>query len=156
MLKDCIYYENTHKYRQWYIILVVLFSIGFICGIVVIIVYHIVKPVDVLAVYDPKGEEIVGTITSSIFLVYFAVLSYRTKNHVQSICINGSKVKLVIRNKEKAFYKSDFISFEVSRNYLFNVEYILNFKEISNIIIVSQKKNNISAILNEIIKHNVE
>lgn len=156
MLKDCIYYENTHKYRQWYIILVVLFSIGFICGIVVIIVYHVVKPVDVLAVYDPKGEEFVGAITSSIFLVYFAVLSYRAKNHVQSICINGSKVKLVIRNKERVFYKSDFISFEVSRNYLFNVEYILNFKEISNIIIVSKKKNNISAILNEIIKHNVE
>lgn len=156
MLKDCIYYENTHKYRQWYVILVVLFSIGFICGMSAIIVYHVIKPVDLLAQYHSKGEEFVGTITSSIFLVYFAVLSYRSKNHVQSICINESKVKLVIRNKERVFYKSDFISFQVSRNYLFYVEYILNFKDMTNIMIVSQKKNNISNILNEIIKHNVE
>ncbi|XMB71517.1 hypothetical protein RJI07_05220 [Mycoplasmatota bacterium WC30] len=156
MLKDCIYYENTHKYRQWYIILVVLFSIGFICGISAIIIYHVIKPIDVLAVYHPKGEEFVGTIISSIFIVYFAVLSYRSKYHIKSICINDSEIKLVIMNTEKVFKKSDFISFRISRSYMFHVEYILNFKDISNVIIVSQKKKNIPHIFNEIIKYNVE
>lgn len=156
MLKGCIYYENTHKYRQWYIVLVVLFSIGLICGISAIIVYHVVKPIDVLVEYHPKGEEFIGTIISSIFLVYFAVLSYKSKNHIQSICINESKMKLVIRNMERVFYRSDLISFQVSRNYLSYIEYILNFKDMTSIIIVSQKKNNLSYILNEIIKQNVE
>lgn len=156
MLKDCIYYENTHKYRQWYIILVVLFLIGFICGIGAIIIYHVVKPVDVLAVYHPKGEEFVGTIISSIFLGYFAVLYYKSKRHIKSICINESEIRLVIMNTERVFKKSDFISFQISKIYMFHVECVLNFKDVPNIVIVSQKKKKISQVLKEIIKHTVE
>lgn len=156
MLKECIYYENTHKYRQWYIILAILFSIGFVCGISAIIVYHIIKPIDILTVYQPKGEEFISTAICSIFLVYFTILIFKSKYHIKSICINKSEVRLVIMNTEKVFNKSDFISFRISRNYMFHVEYILNFKALPNIVLVSQKRRNISAILKEVIKHNVE
>ncbi|MCD6435472.1 MAG: hypothetical protein J7L15_03710 [Clostridiales bacterium] len=156
MLKKCIYYENTHKYRHLNMILVILFSIGLICGVSAIVIYHVIKPIDILAIYQPKGEEFLSALICFIFLVYFAVLAYRSKYYVQSICINESEVRLVILNSERVFSKSDLTSFWVRRKYLLYAEYILNFKDMSDIIIVSQKKRKISHILKKIIKHNME
>jgi hypothetical protein len=156
MLQDNIYYENTHIYRQSYIILTILFAIGFVSGIGVIILYHIIKPIDVLMLYQPKGEEFLITIICVIFSILFGVSAYRLNDYVQSIYIDKSEIRLVVKKKEMILCKSNLVNFQLHRKYLFQIEYILKFKNMTNVIIISSKKKGISNVLNSIINQNKE
>ncbi|MBI9008806.1 MAG: hypothetical protein JEZ05_02135 [Tenericutes bacterium] len=140
MVQDITYYENTYKYRQRIIIAAILFVIGFVIGVCAIIVYHIIKPIDVLEIYQPKGEEFLITIICMVFSILFGVSAYRLNNYVQSIHIDKSDIRLVVKKKEITLCKSDLENFQIRINYLFQIEYILNFKNITNVLIISSKR----------------
>lgn len=154
MKPDSIFYEDTKKIKQYVFIFTLLFYIGFIAGLIAIVVYHIVKPAHLLETYQPNGEEFVATFLCFFSAIYFNVVLVKANNLNQAICISENEINFRVKHKLFKFNTQDLLDYRVIKKYIFHKEYILLFKHDQKLRMVSRKKKNIENVLNIIINEN--
>jgi len=154
MKPDSIFYEDTKKIKQYVFIFTLLFYIGFIAGLIAIVVYHIVKPAHLLETYRPNGEEFVATFLCFFSAIYFNIVLVKAKNIYQAICIGVNEINFRVNDKQFKFNTQDLLGYRVIKKYAFHKAYILLFQDDIRLRIVSSKKKNLEKVLDIIISDN--
>jgi len=154
MKMNILFYEDTKKYKSFYQVLAVLFDTGFVFGVCSIIIYHVIKPVEILTYYQPKGEEYLSTVICLISAIVLNVAIVRSKYFNQSIQITVSEIRLVFNGKQINYNTTELVGYEISRTSLFYREYTLYFTNKRRVAFISSKKRRVSNVFDEIIKTN--
>jgi len=152
MQNNNLFYENTIKYRRFYLVITILFYIGFVIGVIAIVIYHFIEPTGISEYYQPDGEEIVSTILCLVSAIAFNILIVKLNYLNQSISITDYEIIIKTKHEHIQHKTDNFMNYQVGHHYLFYIEYLLNFKDKTSVSIVSIKKNEIQKILNSITK----
>lgn len=150
MQNNILFYEDTRKYRRFYLVITILFYIGFAIGVIANVVYHFFKPTWIFEYYQPNGEEIVVTILCLVSAIFFNILIVKLNYLNLSIKITGNEIIIKTKHQYIKHQINDLVSYQVGHQYLFYVEYILNFNDKTRVSIISMRKNEILKILNSI------
>lgn len=149
-----LFYEDTKVYKRFYLILTILFYIGFIFGVGAIIIYHIIKPEEMMQYYNLYGSEFIITPLCLVVAIISNVLIIKLNYFNQSVSITYSEIIIKRKSEQMIFQTKDLLSFRITYKYLFYKEYTLLFKEKRSISIISNNRSNIQDTLNSIIKEN--
>jgi hypothetical protein len=147
-----LFYEDTKKYRRFYLVITILFYIGFVIGVIAIVIYHFIKPTWISEYYQPNGEEFISTLLCLISAISFNILIVKLNYLNQSIKITDNEIIIKIKHKQIKYQTDDLMNYQAGHHYLFYKEYLLNFNDKTSVYIVSIKKNEIQKILNAITK----
>jgi hypothetical protein len=147
-----LFYEDTIKYRRFYLVITILFYIGFVIGVIAIVIYHFIKPTGISEYYQPNGEEIVSTILCLVSAISFNILIVKLNYLNKSITITDDEIIIKTKHGYIQHQTDDLMNYQVGHHYLFYIEYLLNFKNKTSVSIVSIKKKEIQKILNSLTK----
>lgn len=155
MNENIKFHEDSRKPKKTYRFITLLFYIGFFCGLTAIIIYRIVKPIGIIAHYQPWGEDILVTAICLIVAIVYSITVIRFSNYIENVDITKNEISFIVHKEFIKYSNTDLIDYQIKNRRLLYSEYVLNFKDNRSFYFISSNKANLSSVLNEILGGNL-
>lgn len=145
------FYEDTKRLKHTYLIVTMLFYVGFIFGTCAIVVYHFISPTELLDYYQPSGWDIIDTIVCLSFAIIFNVIIVKSERFNYYIKITENEIEFSLKGKITKYETSNLIEYKIVGKYVFYKEYVLIFANQIKIMIITKKEQELKHMLDILI-----
>ncbi len=149
------FYEDTKTLKRIYLVLTILFYIGFIFGTCAIILYRFISPAELLDYYQPSGEDIIVTIVCLSFAIMFNVIIVKSERFDYYIKITENEIEFSSKGKITNYETSDLTEYKIFGKYVLYKEYVLIFTNQRKIMIITKKEQELKHMLDTLILKNI-